>query len=133
MRRINEAFLEPRHEFIMDGTSIETPPPPREFHADLNEGRDEREFKTRDSQTRRAAADQKLTFFCRAQLRNSPPAPLLFKTFTGFQAFCRGWRERAEFHRFFGTMFENRLKRFPPRRASACAKSDDAYQRFINA
>lgn len=28
MRRINEAFLEPRHEFIVDGTSIETPPLP---------------------------------------------------------------------------------------------------------
>lgn len=57
MRRINEAFLEPRHEFIMDGTSIPNMKrPAREFHADLNERRDEREFKTRATDHKRDTA-----------------------------------------------------------------------------
>lgn len=55
MRRINEAFLEPRHEFIANGR-FRMKRPAREFHADLNERRDEREFKTRATDHKRDTA-----------------------------------------------------------------------------
>lgn len=116
------------------------PSPPREFHADLNEGRDEREFKTRAtrSQTRHSGRDaQRSIRNWHSSVGPSFEIPLLlFKTFIGFQAFPG--LDRAEFHRFRDNI-RKPVTAFSVERARygggmrACAtltKSDDAYQRF---